>query len=443
MILTKSPVQQLFEKVEYLVDERVGIITHVGEFPVEPGGPEFFHFYGQACDTTPFAGRKNFATTGGASTDRGIAMAKAIGEAVERYCSAIYDIEDFPLTNSTSAPFPCVSPKEFALFSDAQYSRHGFPYQPFTNSTTVRWAKMNDPLTDQSWYVPACMVVMPYFYDTEHGEVPIAQPITTGLACHCSWEKAAISAIGEVIERDAFTIAWQARLAVPKIKLDTLSPPNRDLVDRFERTGHSVTILNITLDHGIPSILSVIQHPSTEAPALLVAASTDLDPEEAIRKSLEELAHTRRLALQLKATLPALAPNLDHDTLVDQDSHIHLFCDHANASLADFLFASESQMDFSEIENLSTGDGEKDLTTYLERIAAINHQVLLADLTSCDVKDLGLWVARAVIPGFHPLCMGHPFRALGGHRLWTVPQKLGYAGITLDTGDNPIAHPYP
>lgn len=443
MIQATSSVQELFEKIEYLVDERVGIITHVGEFPVEPGGPEFFHFYGQACDTTPFAGQKNFATTGGASTNRGIAMAKAIGEAVERYCSAIYDREDFPLTSMVSAPFPCISPQEFALYCEAQYAKPGFPYQPFTATTPIRWANMIDPLTDEPWYVPASMVVMPYFYDTEHGEAAIAQPITTGLACHCSWEKAAMSAIGEVIERDAFTIAWQARLGMPKITLNTLSPQNCDIVNRFERTGHTVTILNITLDHGIPSILSVIQHPSPEAPALLVAASTDLDPEEAIRKSLEELAHTRRLALQLKATLPALDPDHDHDTLIDQDSHIHVYCDHANTSLADFLFASERQMDFTEIENLSTGDQKKDLTTYLERIAAVNHQVLLADLTSCDVKDLGLWVARAVIPGFHPLCMGHPFRALGGHRLWTIPQKLGYPGITQVTGDNPKAHPYP
>ena len=443
MIQTESPVRQLFKKVEYLVDDRVGIITHVGEFPVEPGGPQFFHFYGQACDTTAFSGQKNFATTGGASTNRGIAMAKAIGEAVERYCSAIYDIEEFALTDFASAPFPCVSPEEFALYSVAQYAQQGFPYQPFNERTPVRWAKMMDPLTADAWYVPACMVVMPYFYDTKHGEVPIAQPITTGLACHCSWEKAAMSAIGEVVERDAFTIAWQARLGMPKIKLDTLSPQNRDLVDRFERTGHSVTILNITLDHGIPSILSVIRHSSHEAPALLVAASADLDPDEAVRKSLEELAHTRRLALQLKATLPPLGLDLDHESLIDQDSHIHLFCDHMHASLAEFLFSSERLMDFTEIHNLSTGDPKEDLTTYLERIAAIDHQVLLADLTTYDVKDLGLWVVRAVIPGFHPLCMGHPFRALGGRRLWTIPQKLGYPGITPETGDNPIAHPYP
>ena len=443
MIHTDSPARRLFETAEYLIDDRVGIIKRVWEVPKDPGAPDFFHFYAQACDTTAFTKQKNFASSGGASADRRLAMAKAVGEGVERYCSAIYDMEDFPLTSFTSAPFPCIAPPKFALYSPAQYAHPGFPYQPFTKTTPVRWIKMIDPLNDHEWFVPASMVLMPYSYDTAHGEVPIAQPITTGLACHESWEKAAISAIGEVIERDAFTITWQAHLSMPKIRLKSLSARNWDLVNRFRRTGHIVTILNMTMDHSIPTILSVLQHPSPEAPALVVAASSDLDPEEAVRKSLEELAHTRRLALQLKATLPVPSAVVDHDTVVNQDSHVHIYCYHNNARLADFLLSSDRIIDFQDMPNVATDDPQQNLNIHLEKILSIHHRVLLADLTTPDVKDLGLWVVRAVIPGFHPLCMGHPFRALGGHRLWSIPQKLGYPGITPETGDNPIAHPYP
>ena len=175
----------------------------------------------------------------------------------------------------------------------------------------------------------------------------------------------------------------------------------------------------------------------------MVAASADLDPEEAVRKSLEELAHTRRLALFLTSTLPPIAPSTNHDHIHEQDSHIHLYCDHANLPLTDFLFSSHQRIRFQDIKNRATGNHLTDLSLCLESIAAINHQVLLADLTTPDVKKLGLSVARAVIPGFHPLCMGHIYRALGGTRLWTVPQKLGYHGITQESGDNSLAHPYP
>ena len=84
-----------------------------------------------------------------------------------------------------------------------------------------------------------------------------------------------------------------------------------------------------------------------------------------------------------------------------------------------------------------------DLRVLCERIRAVNHRVLLVDLTSPDVRPLGLSVVRTVIPGFHPLCMGYKIRALGGRRLWEVPQRLGFAGIAPDSGDNPAPHPYP
>ncbi len=128
---------------------------------------------------------------------------------------------------------------------------------------------------------------------------------------------------------------------------------------------------------------------------------------------------------------------------MDQQGHVHLYCDQTNVSLTSFIFSSKETIGFEEIENLSTGDRREDLTTYLEKISSVSHRVCLRDLTTPDVMELGLTVLRAVIPGFHPLFMGHLLRALGGHRLWTVPQKLRYQGITPEAGDNPIAHPYP
>jgi len=64
-------------------------------------------------------------------------------------------------------------------------------------------------------------------------------------------------------------------------------------------------------------------------------------------------------------------------------------------------------------------------------------------LTTEDIGSLGLEVVRAVVPGYHPLVVGHRIRALGGRRLWEVPQRLGFRGITKESGDYPFPHPYP
>ena len=79
----------------------------------------------------------------------------------------------------------------------------------------MRWVPAMDPLTNEVVYVPAAMVFVPYFFYQGSGDSPIAQPISTGLACHVSPEQASLNAVCEVIERDAFTITWQARLSRP------------------------------------------------------------------------------------------------------------------------------------------------------------------------------------------------------------------------------------
>jgi ribosomal protein S12 methylthiotransferase accessory factor len=434
---------RLIDIFDYLVDDHVGIVHHVEEVPRVAGAPDLFHFVSRACNTRAFSQQANFANAGGASSDRSRAAAKAIGEAVERYCAALFDVEELPLTAYRSAPFPCVSPNELALFAPHQYEQTGFPWSPFCEITTVRWTPAIDPVADEVCYLPAAMVFVPYHYYRGTRDTPIVQPISTGLACHCSPAEAAISAINEVIERDAFVLTWQACLAPPQLRIETLSDTNYEIVQRFEQTGSAVTLLTITTDIGVPTILAILRSESPAAPALVLAAAADLDPEQAVRKSLEELAHTTRYSQQIKSHLPRLAPDPHYTNVVDQVSHLNFWSDHANAPLARFIFASQDRVEFDAIESLATGHPQRDLETLCAKVRAIGHRVLLADLTTQDVRSLGLTVVRAVIPGFHPLFMGHRIRALGGDRLWEVPQKLGYQGITRESGDNPVPHPYP
>ena len=443
MIVQPPSLQRLSDVAGYLVDERVGVIRSVTEAERKFGAPNLFCFYAKACNTKAFGAQRNFSDAGGASMDRSIALAKAIGEAVERYCSAIYDRNELPFYSYKSAPFPCVPPSTFALYSEVQYSSEGFPYQPFTPETAVRWTQAVNLDSGESCYLPAAMVFLPYYFKQKDGEGAILQPISTGLACHCSMAEAAVSGICEVIERDAVMITWQARMARPHIAIESLSEQNRELVRRYKEAGASVFLFNITMDHGVPTIFSVLRSRAPDLPALIVAASAHLDPEHAVRKSLEELALTRRSAQHLKQSMPALLPDEAYKNITNQDSHLRFYCDQENTRLAEFLFESTERIDFQDLPNVATEQPDGDLKVLTERIRGINHDVYLADVTTPDIRGLGLCVVRAVIPGFQPLFFGHRFRALGGTRLWEVPQKLGYPGITHHSGDYPFPHPYP
>ena len=436
--------RRLADIIPEVVDSRVGIVKYVMEMPRDAGAPDFFHFYAQACNTSAFTRQVNFYAAGGASSDRGMAVAKAIGEAVERYCGAVYDVEQLPLFSREEAPFPCVDPSLFAHYNEEQYNAPGFAYLPFDDTTPVRWVPAFDALTLEKIYVPAAKVYVPYTYYLGTGDTPICQPISTGLACHMSPAEAAVSGACEVIERDAVTLMWQAMMPPPQIRVETLSDANYDLVERYERTGGRVTMFDITTDVGIPTVLSVLRHPSKEQPAMVVAASTSLDPEEAVRKSLEELAHTRRYSQQINVKLPRLVvdpPN--HENVTGQISHLNFWCDQANVHYADFLFTSKKRVEFDQLRNLATGDARRDLELIARAIESTGHRVLIVDATTADVRELGFAVVRTIVPGYHPLALGFAYRARGGRRLYEVPQKMGHKGITRESGENPIPHPYP
>lgn len=443
-IRTSAALGRLRDIAPYIFDPRVGLFGEVGEHDREAGLPEFFRYLATAGDTTWISGHQNFTIGGGCATIRDIALAKAIGEAVERYSSAIYDRREFPLSTYSNAPFECVPPDAFALYGDSQFGGEDFPYQPLTNDSDVRWVPTQSLVSGRTRHVPASFVYLPYLFPRDGDEWPIAQSISTGLACHTSFDRAALGGICEVIERDCFSITWQAMVSRTRIRLDSLPTEHRSSLQRFVNAGYSAYVVDITHDNGVPTIMTILRGRQPGTAPLSVAAATDLRPEVALRKSIEEMAHTERYVRQILSELARIDAEDDHRNVYSQVSHVNFWTSPQRSHRADFLFASPNEMDFGKIVDRSTGDTKHDLEMVVAQVAQTGHDVLVADITTEDVADqLGFSVVRAIIPGYHPLFMGYSFRALGGERLWSVPQKLGYTGISKSSGDNPMPHPFP
>jgi ribosomal protein S12 methylthiotransferase accessory factor len=427
--------------LDSLCDERLGIIAELREVPIEAGAPSFFHYAATGSDTSAFVAQRNFNRTGGAAPSREVAVAKAVGEAVERYSAAIYTRDALPAASANSATFACADPESFALYSPDQYREPGFPWIPFTRDTVVRWTPAARVATGEPVHVPAPLVWIPYTFVRGAGDGPIVQPISTGLACHGSRARAILSGLYEVVERDCFTLAWQAGTAPPRLRIETAPDSVYDLVSRFEETGSKVALLDISTDNGISCILSVLISESADRPARVFAASADLDPERAACKALEELAHTRRYSQQLLRHLPRVSSDNDWEDVVTQMDHLRFAADPENVEAMDVLLASPERRSFADYRSASSGP-EADLDEAVQRVERTGHPVLAAELTPPDIASFGLHVWRVVVPGYHPLFMGHRIRALGGTRLYEVPQRLGHAGLSPFT-DRGLPHPYP
>jgi len=423
-----------------LVNPRTGVVREVTEFRIDDDEPLFVHYLSTASSTEAFGFLPNFANNGGAAATAPAAIAKALGEAVERYCSAIFRPDDLIYSSHRDLHEPATDPAGYALYTSAQYDAPAFPWRPFNTDTIVAWAPGTSLVTGERNLVPAAYVYVPYRYQRNRSETPIAQPISTGLACGTSLEDAMLTALCEVIERDAFTITWQAGLSRPRIRFDSLPTDLGALVDRFRFVGLTVHVVDITTDIACPTVLTVAEGSSPTSPALAVAAAAHPDPEIAVRKSLEELAHTRKFAGQCMDFLPPVPVDVEneHPAVDDQRAHLRFYCPQEAKPLAQFAWTSAEEVDLRDVRTTTS----RTLDALVADVAAKGQDVIAVDLTTSDVAELGLHVVRVVVPGCHPLHMGHAFRCKGGDRLSTVPVRLGASDWSPEQ-ENPYPHPFP
>jgi len=427
-----------------LVDPEVGIVREVYPLGVDNDEPDFFHYLSAASDTSVLTAMRNFAQNGGVSTNPYVAMAKALGEAIERYCAAQFRYDELVVAPYGELGAPATPPDSYALYRADQYGPD-LPWQPFTDTTPVAWTPATDVLSGEEVLVPACMVYAPYHYLGEGREQPIVQPISTGLAAGCSPAEATLSGLCEVIERDAFSICWQARLAHRRISRAGLDAAAVDMLGRFERVGVDVELLDITTDVACPTVMSIALGHAPTSPALAIAAAAHPDPRIALTKCVEELAHTRKFARQIMQ----YEPPIDHDPsgrwehVQEQRHHLRLHCDRAAVAHSAWAWSSPTWVRLADVAGIAADSDGALVTALAERLAALGHRCYVVDLTTSDVASLGLAVHRVVVPGLHPMFIGHPNRALGGERLYAVPPRLGFSALARDGDDNPFPHPFP
>ncbi len=285
---------ETIEKARLLVDSEVGIIRFVQEAPISPTDPRLFHMFALTADTRPLAaGLGCSRNNAGASPNRERAIAAAIGEAVERYCSAIYTEESLVLASYREVEAEAVDPRSFPLGSEAEYQQPDCPVSRFSPDLPIRWVQGHVLGQGRSILVPACMVYMPYRFMNRAEYIFI--PISTGLACGNTREEAILTGMYEVVERDAFTAVWLNRIPVPGLDVSSAHDETiHFLVSEYTRTGERLYLRDITTDVGIPTVLAILRDETGGSTTFAVAAAARLHPEQAVVKSLEELALTRR-----------------------------------------------------------------------------------------------------------------------------------------------------
>jgi ribosomal protein S12 methylthiotransferase accessory factor len=423
-----------------LLDSQTGIITSIEFFKVRSDDPQFVHCHATITDTGRLAGGMTIPGTGGTALSAEVALGKAIGESVERYCGEFCDPDSITLAPFRKIRTEAIDPGRFVLFHPSQYSPR-FPFRPPSHDASMGWMRARSLTYDKDVLVPASLVHVTY-PGAEHESLIDMNPVS-GYACGNSFDEAALSGICEVVERDAFMIFWYNRLPAPAFDLSAAeSPMLKSVLVRYQPAPVSLYCADITTEAGIPVALALMVAGSPRLPAAVVATAAHLDTEQAITKALFELA-ANQLYVRSFYEQPAYRkmPRTASEVVQPED-HGLFYCSPNRLPYLGMLTNPLTANPPFRRRSLSAGNISQDLDACVRLLAAAGLEVIVADLTTPDVADLGFKVVKVLIPGMYPIDFGH-WHHLGGRRLYETPVRLGYRAASGPHELNLFPHPFP
>ncbi|GAD51389.1 hypothetical protein MBEHAL_0149 [Halarchaeum acidiphilum MH1-52-1] len=385
-------------KAERAVDDRVGLVTEVGERETYPAP----YYLATTCDTTALGGADSRGLAAGVGLDWDAAFVKAVGEGLERYCAAVYRDADFDLVKPTHPD--ALAPDAFVRPADAPaVSRDdGLRVVPGVHLGTREEALL-----------PAEFVHFPPPEETHR------PALTTGLGLGNDPVEALRSGLYETIERDATMLAWYSTF--DPLELDVADEAYDTLARRAGAEGLAVTALLCTQDVDVP-VVAVAVHREGEWPRFALGSAASLDATDAARGALCE-------AIQNWIELR----DMGRDRARDEQGAIGAYADLPREA-RDFIDA-DAAVALADTGPDAVPDGPAELDAVLDRLADAGLDAYASDLTTRDVAHLGFRAVRVLVPDAQPLFFGD---AYFGARARDVPERLGF-----ETRLDRRHHPFP
>ena len=378
---TDRPLGAALDRAERALDDLVGVVQEVGEaesFPVP-------YYLATLSETVGFSDATAAQNAAGVDPDWNRAFMKGLGEALERYCAGVYRTDSFERGTPDTVE-NAVDPAAFVCRE-----------QPAGES--IRWVPGVELRSNETVALPAAFVSHP------PPEQRYRPAVTTGLGLGNSGVEALLSGLYEVIERDAAMLAWYSSfdplaLSVETDRVETMR-------SRAASEGLSVTLLLLTMDVDVPVVTAVVHR--DEWPRFATGIAADLDARAAGASALAE-------AVQNWMELRGMGP----ERAAAASGAIGRYADLPEA--ASSLLNTAVSVDAGDLST-EVADGEAELETVLDRLAAADLTAYAARTTTRDIEALGFEAVRVLVPAAQPLAFDEMYF---GERAETAPVSLGF-----------------
>ncbi len=343
----------------------------------------------------------------------------AIGEGLERYCATLPPSPGtFRVAPYAALDQPARGPTMFGLYHPTQYADGAVPYAPVIADTPLHWVMGHSLTHDLPLLVPASLVYL----------LPLdgfCQQTSNGLAAGQTVTAASLRALCEVIERDAFLVAWLTNRPAPLLDLEAAGDAVARIARWYAERGVTLTAHDLTTTTGVPAILARAHDEHGRPPMDLIGLGCDPDPRRAVERAVHEVVqgrHARWGELAARGAPVAIRTHSDHALW-------YALTDRSDAFA--FLGARPGPLP-AGIGN-TDDDTSRLLAAVVAMLATSGHEAMIAEITTPDLRSSGVAVVRALVTGLLPIHFGVGQERLGSPRLAHLPI------VSLNRTPHPLA----
>ena len=369
--------------------------------------------------------RKTVLLSGsGTAVDEEETWIPALAEALERYCATVFSEDQFIWSSACELGDRAIDLDSFPVCSERELQNPSCPLRKPSKNEKIRWVQGLSLRDGSLVYLPLVSV---YITHAAAKAERFVNSISTGCAAHTSYETALLSAILEVVERDALSVAWLQKLRLPKIDLEDPVAALGELWERYQCSSKAIRVVlfDATTDLGIPTVYGLRVSSVDKLLHTQVACSSSLDSAVACRKVMLDLASST-VWLRRVGTVPGNVD--DFDRLYHGPSYM---AREQQADAFDFLLDGPARIPLAQVAAnspaLSTDNSRLALAKVLARLATLGHSVYAVDLSTDEALQADMRVVRAVIPSLMPFSWVQRARFLGHPRLYNAPQAMGFS----------------
>ncbi|MBV8726348.1 MAG: YcaO-like family protein, partial [Candidatus Eremiobacteraeota bacterium] len=258
----------------------------------------------------------------------------------------------------------------------------------------------------------------------------ICDSTSSGLAAGTNFEDAALRAVYESIERDAFMLTWLAGLPATRLYDDgTVDSTTRQAIANVEHLGAHVELYLLDMGLSHPTVVCAGLGDGEALPGITIGLGTHADFDVALRRAALEHAHCgmyiRRLMLQgehKQVCAPRDVVSLrDHGLYYAHVKHVAAFDRFRSCASATALASARAMY-----------KTEATLVDCAAALGAGGVRIAAVDVTSPDVALASVSVVRTFGVNMQPMFFGHPNKRTNNPRL-----------SALLHGNEVVQHPHP